>query len=115
MPRRTWRLSAGVWVSKGGHNPIEPALLGIPILMGADARKSARAARILLEQGAMVRIRHSDMLAPTLVCLMTLPTGELRRRGSASKKAVGKQRGVSSHIMEVLRRTDALKPGSVSK
>ncbi len=105
----------GSLVSKGGHNPIEPALLGIPILMGADVRKSARAARLLLEQGAMVRIRRSDMLAPTLVRLMTLPTAELRRRGRASKKAVGKQRGVSSHIMEVLRRTDALKPGVVSK
>ena len=105
----------GSLVAKGGHNPIEPALLGIPILMGADARKSARAARLLLEQGAMVRIRRPDMLAPTLVRLMTLPPAELRRLGRASKKTVGKQRGVSSHIREVLRQTDTLKPGPVSK
>ena len=34
MALRMWLLLAGVWCERGGHNPLEPAQFGVPVVMG---------------------------------------------------------------------------------
>ena len=34
MGLRTWLLLAEVWCERGGHNPLEPAQFGVPVVMG---------------------------------------------------------------------------------
>lgn len=88
----------GSLVKKGGHNPIEPAAMGIPVLFGPDMSDFREISESLLESGGAYRITDEKSLQPILSTLLDQP--ELRKKqGTAAQNCVKSQCGVvSKHI-----------------
>jgi len=60
----------GSLVSQGGHNPIEPAMYGVPVLFGPHMEDFAEIARDLLQSGGAKRIT-STTLTETASAILT--------------------------------------------
>jgi len=63
----------GSLVREGGHNPLEPAAWGKPILFGPDMSDFASIAETLMASGGAVRIQDRDSLADAVLDLMAHP------------------------------------------
>jgi 3-deoxy-D-manno-octulosonic-acid transferase len=61
----------GSLVAVGGHNPLEPAALGLPVLMGPHVVNFAQVDRLLGEASARYRVVDARSLATTLENLLT--------------------------------------------
>ena len=53
----------GTLVPVGGHNLLEPAVLGLPILAGPHTHNAPEIARLLADSGALTTVRNGDELA----------------------------------------------------
>jgi 3-deoxy-D-manno-octulosonic-acid transferase len=84
----------GSLAPRGGHNIIEPAVAGVPIVIGPHMQNFEAIAADFIEQQAVVQIRNEHELAGTIRDLMKNPrrAGDLGRR--ALHLALGRQ-GVS--------------------
>ncbi|MFT5210208.1 MAG: 3-deoxy-D-manno-octulosonic-acid transferase [Flavobacterium sp.] len=82
----------GSLVDVGGHNPIEPASLGVPMLMGMYTRNIDDIAEQFIDADAMMRIRDQVSLnnAVSLVC----KDDALRKKMSnATRQVIEKNKG----------------------
>lgn len=52
----------GSLVPQGGHNPLEPAAWGVPVLFGSDMSDFREIARILMGAGGAVMVRDAAAL-----------------------------------------------------
>ena len=68
----------GSLVPIGGHNLLEPAALGMPILTGPYNSNSAEAARLLLASGAAQVAENAQDLAEKVIALLKDPEGRAR-------------------------------------
>ena len=68
----------GSLVPIGGHNLLEPAALGLPILTGPHNSKSAEAARLLISSGAAQVAENPQDLADKVVALLKDPESRTR-------------------------------------
>ena len=68
----------GSLVPIGGHNLLEPAALGMPILTGPHNSNSAEAARLLISSGAAQVAENPQDLADKVVALLKDPEGRAR-------------------------------------
>ena len=59
----------GSLVPKGGHNPLEPAQFGVPVVMGPSVENFREIVKTMQEAGA-IRIVAADELAETLIGLL---------------------------------------------
>jgi len=59
----------GSLVPIGGHNLLEPAALGLPILTGPNTSNSADVARLLIERGAADVVKNPQELADRVIAL----------------------------------------------
>jgi 3-deoxy-D-manno-octulosonic-acid transferase len=75
----------GSLVPIGGHNLLEPAALGLPILTGPNNSNSADAARQLIACGAVEVVQGPQELAEKVLTLFSAP--ELRTRMGARGSA----------------------------
>lgn len=83
----------------GGHNLLEPAALGQPILAGPHNFNSADIARLLVERQALRIVHDPKELARAVSNLFADPT--LRATmGSAGRKAVDDNRGAVDRLMQ---------------
>ena len=92
----------GSLVPIGGHNLLEPAVLGLPILTGPNNFNSPEAARMLSACGALEIIRDATGLAAALLRLFTDDI-EATRRGAAGREQVLQNRGAAARSVELLR------------
>ncbi len=93
----------GSLVEKGGHNPIEPATMGIPIIFGPNMQDFCEIADALIEAGGATQISGHQQLTEILSTLITSP--ELRtRQGQAALNCVESQRGVINRHLELIGR-----------
>ncbi len=91
----------GSLISEGGHNPIEPAILGIPVLFGPSMQDFREIADSLIKEGGGEQVNNSETLKCALEPLLS--SRELRqRRGAAAKNCVFNQRGVVERHLEIL-------------
>jgi 3-deoxy-D-manno-octulosonic-acid transferase len=91
----------GTLVPIGGHNLLEPAALGLPVLAGPNNFNSADIARMLVECGA-VRIVHDQAeVAAAVGELLANPTARAAM-GARGRKAVEDNRGAVRRLMEFL-------------
>jgi 3-deoxy-D-manno-octulosonic-acid transferase len=74
----------GSLVPIGGHNLLEPAALGIPILTGPNNSNSADAARQLIACGAVEVVQSPHELAEKVLMLFSDPETRTRRGAQAS-------------------------------
>ena len=89
----------GSLVMQGGHNPIEPAIMGIPVIFGPNMQDFREIAAALLSAGGATEISAENDLVELLGRLLSSP--ELRAaQGLAARSCIEKQRGVIERHLE---------------
>lgn len=88
----------GSLVPIGGHNLLEPAALGLPIVAGPDNFNSADIAKLLIERGAVRIVQDAASLALVVGELLSDPARRAQM-GAAGRKAVDENRGAVSRLM----------------
>jgi 3-deoxy-D-manno-octulosonic-acid transferase len=63
----------GSFVPRGGHNPLEPAALGKPVIFGSDMSDFKHIAALLLDGGAARQIQNAENLKSVLSELLNDP------------------------------------------
>ena len=91
----------GSLVSVGGHNVLEPALAGCPVLFGRHTANVAQAVEILEASGAGWRVGGSDEMARALTVLLSDPAAA-RARGEAGVRALAHHRGSAQRSAELV-------------
>lgn len=76
----------------GGHNILEPALLGLPVLYGRHMSNFEDEARLLTDSGGGMPLDHPEDLTKVLENLLNNPA-EIKRRGRLAAEAVSQQKG----------------------
>lgn len=93
--------------NKGGHNLMEPAILGIPVLFGPYNYSFSEAARRLLDANAGIEVVDEASLARAFVELFERPA--LRRTmGDAARRAIQSGQGATERTFRLV--TDLLEP-----
>lgn len=101
----------GSLVPVGGHNLLEPAALGVPVLSGPELANFTEEAAILRQADALVEVRaevrgdvaDGEALAAALVRLFGGPA-ERARLGEAGRRAVAAHRGALTNTLNGLMR-----------
>jgi 3-deoxy-D-manno-octulosonic-acid transferase len=91
----------GTLVPIGGHNPLEPAAIGMPLLSGPHYANSREASELLIECGALEVVSDADELAAHLTALVADP-GERARRARAARAAIEQNRGALERLMALI-------------
>jgi 3-deoxy-D-manno-octulosonic-acid transferase len=91
----------GSLVDTGGHNILEPAVFGKPIVFGPFMSNFAEIADAFVNNAAGVQLRSERELADALVALMTDPVRRARL-GAAARALVEANRGAKDKSIEVL-------------
>ncbi len=91
----------GSLVPIGGHNLLEPAALGVPILTGPNNFNSAEIARLLIERGAAEVVHDAAQLGARVNALLADP-GERERMGAAASAAVDGNRGALAKLLSLI-------------
>ncbi|MDH3886704.1 MAG: hypothetical protein OET63_20975, partial [Desulfobacterales bacterium] len=85
----------------GGHNILEPAILGLPVIYGKDMGNFEEEAQLLSDSGGGIQIEHPEDLAPVLEKLLSDPE-EILRRGVLAAEAVQRQKGAVNRNLELV-------------
>jgi 3-deoxy-D-manno-octulosonic-acid transferase len=88
----------GSLVPIGGHNLLEPAALGEPIVAGPHNFNSADISRLLIERGAVKIVHNASELARVVGELLADQSARMRM-GAAGLRAVDENRGAVSRLM----------------
>jgi len=84
-------------VPKGGHNPLEPARLGCPVLLGPHTEHFREVADDLLQAGGAARVSDAATLAETVDDVLTNPS-----RGQSMTRAAATIADNAAHLPEKL-------------
>ncbi|HEY1986767.1 MAG TPA: 3-deoxy-D-manno-octulosonic acid transferase [Terracidiphilus sp.] len=87
----------GSLVPAGGHNPLEPAQFGVPIVMGPNY-VNFRAITDDLRSHQAIQISPKDQLAQTLVDLLT-NSGEAQAMGARARQVFEQQSGATERCV----------------
>jgi 3-deoxy-D-manno-octulosonic-acid transferase len=91
----------GSLVPIGGHNLLEPAALGLPILTGPNNSNSEEAARVLVARGAAEIVKTPQELADKVATLLSDP--DLRaRKGAAGRAFVEANKGALVKLLGLI-------------
>jgi 3-deoxy-D-manno-octulosonic-acid transferase len=100
----------GSLVPIGGHNLLEPAAIGLPVLSGPHQFNSPDIARTLNACGALTTVTDASSLATALLRLLSDP--ELRaRQGRSARAAIEANRGALAGLLATI---EALLPTAAS-
>jgi 3-deoxy-D-manno-octulosonic-acid transferase len=91
----------GSLVATGGHNILEPAVYGKPIVVGPHMENFAEIAKAFLANIAAVQVKTPRELDEVLVALMTDPIRRARL-GAAARALVESNRGAKDKSLAVL-------------
>ena len=93
----------GSLVATGGHNILEPAVHGRPVVFGPSMSNFAEIAELFLHNGAAVQVHSEHELEETLISLVGDP---VRRAaiGAAARALVESNRGATERTLAVLTR-----------
>ncbi len=91
----------GSLVPIGGHNLLEPAALGVPVLTGPSHYAGEDIAGLMLEQGAALQVADADELAAALKLLLA-DADERRRMGAIGRHLVESNRGSVLRLLELI-------------
>jgi 3-deoxy-D-manno-octulosonic-acid transferase len=84
-----------------GHNLIEPALLGKPVITGSKMKNFRFVLKVLKEKDALITVRSDDEIRPALTRL--LQDGEFRRKlGRKAFDAVSAHKGATEKTIKTL-------------
>jgi 3-deoxy-D-manno-octulosonic-acid transferase len=91
----------GSLVPIGGHNLLEPAALGIPVLTGPYFANSRDIARLLISRGAALQVADAQELAAALGRLLS-DASERRRMGAIGRYSVETNRGSVARLIGLI-------------
>jgi len=92
----------GSLVPVGGHNLLEPAALGVPIITGPYNFNAEEVAEQLIAAGGASAVRSREELAPTVLEL--LDDAALRvHRGQIAQRFVRENRGALERLLQLVR------------
>jgi len=91
----------GSWRSGGGHNPLEAAAWGVPVVVGPHISNFEDICQRLITAGAMVQLERPDGLAPCLVQLLEDPL-RCQSMGTAGLQVMRDNRGASAAVMALV-------------
>jgi 3-deoxy-D-manno-octulosonic-acid transferase len=91
----------GSLVPVGGHNLLEPAALGVPILSGPHNFNSEDVARLLLARGAVEVVQDAAQLAARVTQLLR-DADERARIGAAGRACVEGNRGALAKLLGLI-------------
>ncbi len=98
----------GSLVPSGGHNPLEPAAWGVPVLSGPWVANFEEIYREMVEAGAVRLVANSRDLGAALDQWLSEPD-VARRAGEAGRRVVEKNRGATARITaEIVRRLNGI-------
>jgi len=84
-----------------GHNPLEPAALGVPVVFGPHMANFAEAARVLCDARGAVQVSSTGELLATLQRLLGDPA-ECRHLGTRGRKAVLDRQGATERTVRIV-------------
>ena len=91
----------GSLVAVGGHNLLEPAALGVPILTGPDNSNGAEVARLLIGRGAAEVVHNAAELGARVSALLAdAPARE--RIGAQGRESVDGNRGALAKLLALI-------------
>ena len=88
----------GSFVKKGGHNIVEPAVFGKPIVFGPDMSNFRDIAKLFLEENAAIKVSNKEMLSSALENLLE----DVDKRISLGRRArslIDRNRGATERII----------------
>jgi 3-deoxy-D-manno-octulosonic-acid transferase len=88
----------GSLVPTGGHNVVEPAFWGKPILFGPHMHNFRDVANLFLRAGGAVQVADANELADAVLRLLDHPT-DARLMGDKAKHVVTEQAGAATRIL----------------
>ncbi|MBI3768023.1 MAG: 3-deoxy-D-manno-octulosonic acid transferase [Deltaproteobacteria bacterium] len=92
----------GTLVPVGGHNVLEPAAAGVPVVFGPHTEHAGGAAARLVAAGGAVEVGDADALARVLVAWFTVPE-EARRAGERARAVIAASDGAVAVTLAVIR------------
>ena len=92
----------GSLVPAGGHNILEPALYGKPIVFGPHMQNFGEIAEAFVSNGAAIQVRSGSELQDVVVSLVGDPVRRARL-GAAAKALVESNRGARDRTLAVIR------------
>jgi 3-deoxy-D-manno-octulosonic-acid transferase len=93
----------GSLVDQGGHNPVEPAVNGVPVLFGPHMEDFAEIALDLIAVGGALQVQDADSLFHTLERLLADPAFRLTI-GTAASAYINRKQGVTEKHLELIRK-----------
>ena len=92
---------AGSLVPIGGHNLLEPAAVGVPIITGPHNFNAQDIADLFIDLGACVKVDTPDELVEAISRLLDNPD-EAARLGAAGRDVLEKNRGALERLLVLL-------------
>ena len=93
----------GSLVPVGGHNLLEPAALGVPVITGPYQANSKEVAQSLLQSGGALEVADAAGLAAVVKRLFADST-ERQRVGASGRAVVDANRGSAARVLELVER-----------
>jgi len=91
----------GSLVPVGGHNLLEPASVGVPVITGTHTQNAPEIARLLVEAGGALEVADGTALAAAAARLLADP--ELRgRMGARARRFVESHRGSLGRLLALI-------------
>ncbi|MFI5351229.1 MAG: 3-deoxy-D-manno-octulosonic acid transferase, partial [Elusimicrobiota bacterium] len=100
-PRSAVSFVGGTLVPVGGHNLLEPAASGAPVLFGPHTRHIEHPAGLLESAGGGFRVADGASLGRTLLDLLTDPARS-RMAGERARGVAEKLRGATARTLAAL-------------
>ena len=94
----------GSLVATGGHNMIEPAAMGRPVVSGPHLHNFAQVAELLRQADALFEVTDQHTLAERVVALVGDPAAA-RHAGGAGQEVVIRNRGALDRVEALVART----------
>ncbi len=91
----------GSLIAVGGHNLLEPAALGMPVLSGPEQFNSPELPRVLSEAGALTIVHDAAGLAAALERLLADPQARATQ-GAAGCAAIAANRGALERVLALI-------------
>jgi 3-deoxy-D-manno-octulosonic-acid transferase len=91
----------GSLVPVGGHNMLEPAALGVPVISGENLFNFEEVSRLLLEAGALIKVKNAAELADSVLGLFQ-DHDKRARMAEMGKSVVASNRGSTGKIIQLI-------------
>lgn len=91
----------GSLVHSGGHNVLEPAALGVPVILGPHVSNFSEIAARLRDIGAACQVSNAEALGKAVIAYLKDPV-LCRKSGEQGIRFVEENRGALAHVMRTV-------------